>query len=104
MLNVPNILTLLRLALIPVVAYFLIAGAYAIALPMFLVAALTISLTATSRADSGSQRAWAQRSHPDRGQAEHAGSRPSCSAWQGLLPLWLAMAIIGRDIPSSPAH
>ena len=39
--NVPNLLTLLRLALIPFMAYFAWSGEYAIALPIFLVAALS---------------------------------------------------------------
>jgi phosphatidylglycerophosphate synthase len=39
--NVPNLLTLLRLALIPFMAYFACSGEYAIALPIFLVAALS---------------------------------------------------------------
>jgi len=39
--NVPNIITLTRIGLIPVMAYYLASEAYRIALPIFLVAALS---------------------------------------------------------------
>jgi cardiolipin synthase len=41
MRNLPNLLTLLRLVLVPVMGYFAWSGRYVIALPIFLVAALT---------------------------------------------------------------
>ena len=45
MLNVPNVITLVRLGLVPVMAYYLADEAYEIALPIFLVAALFIEFT-----------------------------------------------------------
>ena len=38
MLNVPNVITLVRLLLVPVMGYFLADEAYEIALPIFLLA------------------------------------------------------------------
>jgi cardiolipin synthase (CMP-forming) len=97
MLHVPNILTLLRVALIPIVAYFLMAGAYAIALPIFLVAALT------DLADGYIARRFRLTTRLGATLDPIADKMNMLVAtlvlaWQGLLPLWLAMAIIGRDI------
>jgi len=41
MLNVPNAITLVRLASIPIMAYFIVVENYCAALPVFLVAALS---------------------------------------------------------------
>jgi cardiolipin synthase len=97
MLNVPNALTLLRLALIPAFAWLLLRHDYGLALPVFLVAALS------DLADG-----WIARRY-------HLESRLGAAldpvadklnmlvatlllAADGLLPLWLAAAIVLRDI------
>ena len=96
-LNVPNIITLIRLGLVPAMAYYLIDEAYEIALPIFLVAALsdladgyiarkfklvsTLGATLDPIADKLSMLV-----------------ATVLLAWQTLLPLWLAVAIVARDI------
>lgn len=97
MLNVPNLITLARLALVPVIAYLLWQGAYGIALAVFLGAALSDFL------DGVIARTFDQRS------ALGAALDPVADklamfvatvvlAVQGLLPLWLAVAIVLRDV------
>jgi len=97
MLNIPNLLTLVRLALIPVVAYFLATEAYRIALPIFLVAALT------DFADGYIARRFKLVSSLGAMLDPIADKlnmlvATVLLAWQGLLPLWLAVAIVTRDI------
>src|SRR5687768_2828247 len=97
MVNVPNLITLVRLALVPVIAYLLWQGAYGIALIVFLGAAVSDFL------DGVIARTFDQRS------ALGAALDPVADklamfvatvvlALQGLLPLWLAVAIVVRDI------
>jgi cardiolipin synthase len=96
MVNVPNLITLIRLALVPVIAYLLWQGAYGYALIVFLSAALSDFL------DGVIARTFDQRS------ALGAALDPIADklsmfvatvalAWQGLIPLWLAAAIVLRD-------
>ena len=97
MINVPNFITLARLALVPVIAWLLWQGAYGPALVVFLAAALSDFL------DGIIARAFDQRS------ALGAALDPVADklamfvttvvlAWQDLLPLWLAAAIVLRDV------
>src|SRR5687768_1845084 len=97
MVNVPNLITLVRLALVPVIAYLLWRGEYGYALIVFLSAAISDFL------DGVIARTFDQRS------ALGAALDPIADklnmfvatvalAWQGLLPLWLAVAIVLRDI------
>src|SRR4030095_3530380 len=97
MLNLPNIITLVRLALIPVVAYFLMAKAYGLALPIFLVAALT------DVADGYIARRF--KLVPRLGATlDPIADKLNVFvvtmllAWQGLMPIWLAIAIVLRDV------
>lgn len=97
MINVPNVITLARLALVPVIAYLLWRGAYGPALIVFSSAALSDLL------DGMIARRFDQRS------ALGAALDPVADklsmfvatvvlAWQALLPLWLAAAIVLRDV------
>jgi cardiolipin synthase len=97
MLNVPNIITLVRLGLVPVMAYYLVTQAYGIALAIFLVAALT------DLADGYIARRFKLTS------TLGAALDPIVDklniliatvllAWQTLMPIWLAIAIVVRDI------
>jgi cardiolipin synthase len=96
-LNIPNLLTLLRLALVPLVAYLLLRGEHGLALIVFFFAALTDLLDG-----------WIAR-HFKQVSALGAALDPIADklnmlvatvllGWQGLLPLWLAIAIVLRDI------
>jgi cardiolipin synthase (CMP-forming) len=97
MQHLPNLITLLRLALIPVVAYALATNAYAVALPVFLVAALS------DAADGYIARRFKLTSRLGAALDPIADKlnmfvATVLLAWQGLLPLWLAAAIVMRDV------
>lgn len=97
MLNIPNILTLVRLGLVPVVGYYLAVAAYEIALPIFLVAALT------DLADGYIARRFKLTSRL-RATLDPIADKLSMLVAtvlltvQALMPLWLGIAIIARDI------
>ncbi len=97
MLTVPNAITVARLVLVPVMGYFLAVGVYGWALVVFMVAAFTDFI------DGVIARALKQTS------ALGATLDPIADklsmfvatvvlAWQGLVPIWLAVAIVARDI------
>ena len=94
--NLPNVITLVRLVLVPVMALCVAGGAYAAGAIVFLVAALS------DLADGYIARRF--------GLVSRLGAlldpvadklnmfvATVLLAWQGLVPLWLAAAIIGRD-------
>jgi cardiolipin synthase len=94
---VPNLLSVARLALIPVVAWQLAIEAYEVALPLFLAAALT------DLADGYIARRFRLTSRLG-ALLDPVADKLSMLvatlmlAWQSLIPLWLAIAIIGRDV------
>jgi cardiolipin synthase (CMP-forming) len=95
--NVPNILTLARIVLIPVMAYYLMGEAYRIALPIFLVAALS------DFADGYIARRFKLASRLGAALDPVADKlnmlvATVLLALQGLMPIWLAIAIVVRDI------
>jgi cardiolipin synthase len=95
--SVPNLLTLARLVLVPVVAYFLIRQDYEVALPIFLVAALT------DFADGYIARRFKLTSRLGAALDPIADKLSMlvttvALAWLGLMPIWLAVAIVARDI------
>jgi cardiolipin synthase len=97
MLNVPNAITLVRLGLVPVMAYYLADEGYEIALPIFLVAALS------DLADGYIARRFKLVSRLGATLDPIADKlnmlvATVLLAWQMLLPIWLAIAIVARDI------
>jgi cardiolipin synthase (CMP-forming) len=93
----PNIITLARIVLIPVTAYFLVNEAYRIALPIFLVAALS------DFADGFIARRFRFASRLGAVLDPVADKlnmlvATVLLAWQALMPIWLAIAIVARDI------
>jgi cardiolipin synthase len=97
MLNVPNAITLMRLALVPVTAYLLWRAMYGLALITFLSAALSDML------DGLIARAFKQSSRLGAALDPVADKLVMfvvtvMLAAQGLLPLWLACAIVLRDV------
>ena len=97
MRNLPNLITLTRLGLVPVFGYFAVLEDYAVALPIFLVAALSDFL------DGYLAREWKLVSRFGAALDPVADKlnmlvATALLAVQGLMPLWLALAIIGRDI------
>jgi cardiolipin synthase len=97
MLNLPNIITLVRIALIPVMAYYLVSETYRIALPIFLIVALS------DLADGYIARRFKLASRLGATLDPIADKLSMLVAtlllaWQSLLPIWLAIAIVARDI------
>ena len=97
MRNLPNLITLLRLGLIPVMAWYVASGAYAIAAPIFLLAALS------DLADGYIARRFKLVSKLGALLDPVADKlnmlvATLMLAWQDLIPIWLAIAIVGRDI------
>ena len=95
-MNLPNLLTLLRIGLIPVVAHYLARGQYEVALGVFLVAALT------DFADGYIARRFKLTSRLGAALDPIADKvnmlvATVMLALQELLPLWLAIAIVARD-------
>ena len=97
MLNVPNIITLVRIALIPVMGYYLLRQAYGIALPIFLLAAVS------DLADGYIARRFNLASRLG-AWLDPVADKVSMLvatvllAWQTLIPMWLAIAIVARDV------
>jgi cardiolipin synthase len=97
MLNVPNAITVARLVLVPVMGYFLAVGAYGVALIVFMVAAFTDLI------DGYIARAFRLVSTLGATLDPIADKlnmfvATVLLAWQGLIPIWLAAAIVARDI------
>ena len=95
--NLPNLITFLRLVLVPVMAFCLGSGAYAAAAIIFLVAALS------DLADGYIARRFAMVSKLGAFLDPIADKlnmffATVLLAWEELIPLWLAAAIIGRDV------
>ena len=97
MRNLPNLITLVRLGLIPVMAWYAASGAYVIAAPVFLLAALT------DLADGYIARRFKLVSRLGALLDPVADKLNMLAAtvilaWQDLIPIWLAITIVGRDI------
>jgi cardiolipin synthase len=95
--NLPNFITFLRLALVPVLAVCLAQEAYVAATAVFLIAAISDLVDGF----------LARRLHV----TTHLGAvldpvadklnmfvATVMLAWQGLVPVWLAAAIVARDV------
>ncbi len=94
--NIPTIITIVRLLLAPVVAYLIIAGNYAAASAVFVAAALSDVV------DGAIARRFCLVSELGARLDAIADkvlvlSTALILAWEGLLPLWLAAAIVIRD-------
>jgi cardiolipin synthase len=97
MMNVANAITLLRFALIPVIAWQLVRREYDVALVLFIVSAVS------DLADGLVARHWGQRT-PFGATADPLADKLTMLtvavllAVQGLLPWWLTGAIVTRDL------
>lgn len=96
-MNLPNSITILRLLLVPVVAYALLIGDVAKALILFLVASISDGL------DGYLARRLDQRTRLGAILDPLADKLLVVSlvillTWTGLLPLWLTALIIMRDV------
>ncbi len=97
MLNVPNIITLIRLGLIPVTAYYLAVEAYGFALPIFLIAALSDFVDGYIARKFKITSALGAALDPVADKLLMLVTTVLL-AWHELVPIWLAIAIVARDI------
>jgi cardiolipin synthase len=96
-LNVPNSITLIRLGLVPAMAYYLADEAYEIALPIFLVAALSDLADGYIARKFKLVSTFGATLDPIADKLSMLVATVLL-AWQTLLPLWLAVVIVARDI------
>jgi len=97
MRHLPNLLTLLRLALVPVLVYALVSRLYAAALAVFLASALTDLADGylARRLDLTSKLGAFLDPVADKLDMLAA---TVWLAWDGFLPPWVAVPIVARDI------
>ena len=96
-LNVPNSITLIRLGLVPAMAYYLADEAYEIALPIFLGAALSDFADGYIARRFKLVSTFGATLDPNADKLSMLVATVLL-AWQTLLPIWLAVAIVARDI------
>jgi cardiolipin synthase len=97
LVNLPNLITVLRAALIPVIAWRLAAGDFGAALALFFVSA------ASDAADGWIARRWRLRTRFGAIADPLADKATMLTvtlllAWLGALPLWLAALLVARDL------
>ena len=97
MLNVPNVITLVRLALVPVTAWLLWQGAYGPALVVFLSAAVSDFLDGVIARRFDQASVFGAMLDPIADKLNMFVATVML-AWHGWLPLWLAAAIVLRDV------
>src|SRR5262249_13541387 len=95
--NLPNAITLARLLLVPVVAYLLATGLYGAALTVFLVAAVTDLIDGFIARTFGLSSTLGATLDPLADKLNMLVTTVLL-AWQELVPIWLAVAIVARDI------
>ena len=97
MLNIPNLITLIRLALVPVMGYLLLAGEYGLALVVFFTAALTDLVDGFIARHFKLTSALGATLDPIADKLNMFVATVLL-AWGGVLPMWLAIAIVVRDV------
>ena len=97
MLTVPNVITFLRLGLVPLTGYLLWQGMYGVALVVFLTAAVSDLLDGIIARTFDQSSALGATLDPIADKLNMLVAT-IVLAWAGLLPLWLAVAIILRDL------
>jgi len=96
-LNLPNALTLLRLALVPFVIHSILAGRQAIALGLFAAAGLTDILDGAAARRAGLVTAAGAYLDPIADKCLLSGVYLALAA-TGLAPWWFVLLIFGRDL------
>jgi cardiolipin synthase len=97
MIELPNLITLLRLLLVPMMAYFLVNERYEVALPIFLVAALSDFADGYIARRFKIESKFGATLDPIADKLNMTVATVLL-AWQALMPIWLAIAIVGRDV------
>ena len=96
-MTIPNFITLVRLALVPVMGYFLVMGEYGIALLVFLAAAASDFLDGFIARTFQSVSRLGATLDPIADKLSMFVATVLL-ALAKLIPLWLAVAIVARDV------
>ncbi|MHB1495774.1 MAG: CDP-alcohol phosphatidyltransferase family protein [Acidithiobacillus sp.] len=96
-MNLPNLLTLLRLFLVPVIFYALAKGLFAVALIIFLVAAITDALDGWIARHYHLQTCLGAVLDPVADKLLVVTTVITLT-WLQRIPLWMTVAIISRDL------
>ena len=95
--NLPNLLTLVRIFLTPVVVYYITAGRYTLAASLFGVAAFTDILDGAAARGLRLKTPAGAYLDPIADKCLLSGVYLAL-AWAHLVPFWLVVVIFGRDI------
>jgi cardiolipin synthase len=95
--NVPNVITVIRVLLIPVIAYLLVERRYGPALAVFMAAAFSDFADGAIARHYRLVSEFGARLDPIADKLTMFVATVLL-AWQGWLPLWLAGAIVARDV------
>jgi cardiolipin synthase len=95
--NIPNVITVLRVLLIPVIAYLLVRAAYGPALAVFVAAAFSDFADGAIARHYRIVSEFGARLDPIADKLTMF-TATVLLAWQAWLPLWLAAAIVVRDV------
>jgi cardiolipin synthase len=96
-MNIPNLLTLLRIVLVPIVVILLIQGSFPKAMIAFVAAALTDALDGFLARTLGQQTAFGAYLDPIADKALLASAFVTLSVLSAI-PGWLTVIVISRDI------
>lgn len=97
MLTVPNIITLLRVLLVPVIVVLVVERSYGAALAVFLLSALSDLLDGVIARRFNRMSRFGALLDPIADKLTMLAA-VIVLTWQDLLPLWLATAIVMRDV------
>lgn len=95
--DIPNLITFLRLLLVPPIVLYLLRDDYGVALILFIVAGLSDALDGFLAKHFG----WTSRLGGLLDPLADKLLLVSCYlalTWQGLIPVWLTAVVIGRDV------
>jgi len=95
--NLPNLLTLLRLLMVPVVVYYIVDGRYWLAGWLFGAAAFTDILDGAAARGMGASSPVGAYFDPIADKCLLSGAYLAL-AWVHIVPWWLVAIIFGRDI------
>jgi cardiolipin synthase len=96
-MSLPNVLTVIRLMLVPVVGYLLLTGRFGVAGAVFAVAALTDALDGWLARRLNQITRLGQLLDPIADKAL-VNTVMVASAMLGLLPFWFALLVLVRDV------
>jgi cardiolipin synthase len=98
LLNIPNILTIIRFALIPVFAYYLYTGEYITAVLVFLLAGATDILDGFIARKLCMSSNWGKIADPMADKLMQITALVVLSAFKGIVPLWLLIFVVVKEL------